>query len=260
MRTKQNKRARAKPAVELLEDRTAPAVFTVTNTADSGLGSLRQAILDANAAVGADTIQFAIPVALKSPAGWWTIQPLTTLPIITDTATVDGWSQTGAGPGLAPKIMIDGAQLTIGTNGVGDGLIVRANNCAVRGLAIGNFSGGPGAAVDAAIDIGDDANTVQGCYLGIDPAGTVAPNGWGILDSGSTTIIGGDRNLGQGNVVSGNFTGITSSGYGSVTISGNFVGTDATGTRAVPNETEGIDVQRASPLFPPFAMTIGGLT
>ncbi len=41
------------------------ATFTVTNTADSGVGSLRQAILDANALVGADTINL--------PAGTYTL-------------------------------------------------------------------------------------------------------------------------------------------------------------------------------------------
>jgi hypothetical protein len=35
------------------------ATFSVTNTNDSGAGSLRQAILDANAAAGADTIEFS---------------------------------------------------------------------------------------------------------------------------------------------------------------------------------------------------------
>jgi hypothetical protein len=34
------------------------ATFPVTNTNDSGAGSLRQAILDANAMAGADTINF----------------------------------------------------------------------------------------------------------------------------------------------------------------------------------------------------------
>lgn len=36
------------------------ATFTVTSLADSGSGTLRQAVLDANAAAGADTIEFAI--------------------------------------------------------------------------------------------------------------------------------------------------------------------------------------------------------
>ena len=37
--------------------------FTVTSTGDSGAGSLRQAVLDANANPGIDTIAFAIPGA-----------------------------------------------------------------------------------------------------------------------------------------------------------------------------------------------------
>ncbi|MBC8645683.1 MAG: hypothetical protein H7X85_00860 [Thermoanaerobaculia bacterium] len=36
-------------------------IFTVTNTNDSGAGSLRQAILDANGMGGTDDIVFAIP-------------------------------------------------------------------------------------------------------------------------------------------------------------------------------------------------------
>src|SRR5437868_14018900 len=44
--------------LEKLEDRTAPAAFTVTNDMDHGPGSLRQAVLDANSAPGADTIRF----------------------------------------------------------------------------------------------------------------------------------------------------------------------------------------------------------
>src|SRR5688572_23214049 len=39
----------------------AAATFTVTNTNDSGAGSLRQAILDANANPGQDMISFNIP-------------------------------------------------------------------------------------------------------------------------------------------------------------------------------------------------------
>ncbi len=51
---------------------TAVGLFTVTNTDDSGPGSLRQAILDANANPGADLITFNIP-----GAGPHTIAPLT---------------------------------------------------------------------------------------------------------------------------------------------------------------------------------------
>src|SRR5262249_4161433 len=49
---------RYRPSVERLEDRLAPASFLVTNTADSGAGSLRQAILDAKPNGVADIITF----------------------------------------------------------------------------------------------------------------------------------------------------------------------------------------------------------
>jgi len=56
--------------VEPLEERTPLAIFMVTNTNDSGPGSLRQAILDANDAPGADEIGFNI-----SGSGVRTITP-----------------------------------------------------------------------------------------------------------------------------------------------------------------------------------------
>src|SRR5262245_47695602 len=59
--------------LESLEDRSVPTTFTVTNTADSGTGSLRQAITDANINVnsgGPDRIEFNI-----SGVGVKTIQP-----------------------------------------------------------------------------------------------------------------------------------------------------------------------------------------
>ena len=71
----------------------AAATFTVTNTDDSGPGSLRQAIEDANTAVGADTIAFAIP-----GAGVHTITPLSLLPIIGSSVTIDGYTQPGSAP------------------------------------------------------------------------------------------------------------------------------------------------------------------
>ncbi len=49
---------RSRLYVRALEPRNAPAVFTVMNVNDSGAGSLRQALLDANALAGADSIAF----------------------------------------------------------------------------------------------------------------------------------------------------------------------------------------------------------
>ena len=66
-------------------------VFVVDTTADSGPGSLRQAILDANRVTGLTvTIDFAIP-----GAGVQTIAPLTPLPAITASVLIDGTTQPG---------------------------------------------------------------------------------------------------------------------------------------------------------------------
>ncbi len=54
--------ARCRPQIEALENRTVSSTFTVLNPADSGTGSLRQAILNANANPGADVIAFGAKV------------------------------------------------------------------------------------------------------------------------------------------------------------------------------------------------------
>src|SRR5688572_17968642 len=77
------------------------ATISVTVTNDTGAGSLRQAIIDANAAAGADTITFNI-----SPAGTNTISVATALPAITEAVVIDGTTQPGfAG---APVIELKG--------------------------------------------------------------------------------------------------------------------------------------------------------
>src|ERR1700752_2415818 len=65
------------------------ATFIVTNANDSDLGSLRQAILDANANPGLDTIIFSIG------SGAATITPRSPLPTITDPVNIDGTTQSG---------------------------------------------------------------------------------------------------------------------------------------------------------------------
>ena len=69
--------------------RGGAATLVVSNANDSGLGSLRQAILDANATNGLDTITFQIP-----GTGVHTIVLLAALPAITDAVVIDGTTQS----------------------------------------------------------------------------------------------------------------------------------------------------------------------
>jgi hypothetical protein len=114
--------------------------FTVTSTTDSGAGSLRQAINDANANPGADTIEFNIVAS-----GVQTIAPATSLPPITEAVTIDGYTQPGSSPNTHPvsqgldtilRIAVDGSAAP------GRGLEVRATDVTIRGLAIHGFSQG----------------------------------------------------------------------------------------------------------------------
>src|SRR3954447_12053145 len=64
--------------------------FQVSSVADTGAGSLRQAITDANNRAGADIINFSIP-----GGGIHVIKPRSPLPVITDRLLIDGYSQDG---------------------------------------------------------------------------------------------------------------------------------------------------------------------
>lgn len=108
------------------------ATYTVTNIDDSGAGSLRQAIIDANTAAGADTIVFSI-----AGSGAHTISLASALPLINGELIIDGSSQTGyAG---TPLIVLNGS--TAGATADGFVLTSAADNTVIRGLVIQNFGG-----------------------------------------------------------------------------------------------------------------------
>ncbi len=60
------------------------ATFTVSSNQDSGAGTLRQAILDANGSPGVDTIDFNLTFSNS------VITPTTSLPPITGQVMIDG--------------------------------------------------------------------------------------------------------------------------------------------------------------------------
>ena len=181
-------------------------VFQVTTTADSGPGSLRQAILDAENTMGAglDTIEFAIPGASTQ-----TISPVSPLPALTTSILVDGLSQ----PGYAGTPLIE---LSGQSAGPADGLTITGAGVTVRGLAIGGFAAGAGIMISGPGATGD---TIEANFIGIDSSQT-APlsNGEGvrIADGAHDNTVGG-TDPALGNLISGNAdTGVVVTGDSSV--------------------------------------------
>jgi hypothetical protein len=282
--------------LEPLEQRVALSTFLVTNTNSSGSGSFAQAILDANATPGKNTIAFDV-----NGGGAQTIIT-SSLPTITNPVVIDATRQ----PGFNGQPLIQ--LLSPGPFGNADGLTITCGNSSVRGLAIDGFGTDFRRLGAGIVLVGGGGNIIAGNYLGVDLAGTHgAGNGYGVrvLNSASN-IIGGtspqDRNViaanrqygvlitggAMDNFVEGNYIGIdftgtiglgnsigvaiessyntiggTADGAGNVissggdgislagssagnVVQGNFIGTDATGTRALGNFQSGIRANSSS--------------
>lgn len=280
-------------AADVLEERTLlSSTFVVTSVADSGVGSLREAIESANTTAGADTIAFDIG------AGHQTIDVLSPLPSITEGTIIDGSTQPGysgsplielSGNGLyaAGFFVADSASGTtvkgLAINGFAHSgvWIAGADGCVIEGnyigldvtgeVAVGNESG---LFVTSGVDgilIADNVvsgNATYGLYLegvdnsiivgnrvGTDAAGTAAVSngGDGIYIAGVVNCTIGGTSLGDGNVISGNTGSGIRAGYADAVIQGNFIGTDVTGTAALGNIGPGINISDTG-----TTITIGG--
>jgi hypothetical protein len=120
-----------RPSPELLEGRALLSTFTVTNTNNSGAGSLRAAI----AAVNKDTVNQVDVINFKIPGtGTHTIKLTSALPIVTHPVNINGSSEAG--------IVLDGSSIP----GGGDGLVVDARHYGhafsgeVQGLKLTGFA------------------------------------------------------------------------------------------------------------------------
>jgi hypothetical protein len=243
---------------------SAQTFFTVTNTNDSGPGSLRQAILDAVAAPNVahdNTVVFNIP-----GAGVHTIRPASPLPLIKD-LTIDGYTQPGSrantlarGSDAVLNIELDGTNAGAGAHGLenrGAAPGTGVPGVSVRGLVINRFGGsgifvtGPGGAGFPGFI------TLQGCYIGTDASGTQPlGNGIGIELSTDAQAVIGERSPDFGgnttpwpayrNVISGNVgagmkidsTDPLNPAYG--TVRNAYIGTDASGLVALGNGGDGV--------------------
>ncbi|HEV2946620.1 MAG TPA: FG-GAP-like repeat-containing protein [Gemmataceae bacterium] len=240
--TKQDRsRGFFRPRLEALEERELLATLLVINTNDSGVGSLRQAILDSNASVGVtDTINFAI-AGMVVPS----IALTSALPTITDPVVIDGTSEPTVG-----LVELNGT----GAGANANGLDVQAGSTALKGLVINRF-GGHGIVLET-----KGSDIVQGCFVGTNTSGTAASaNGLnGVWINGTSGNIIGGTTAGAGNVISGNGgDGVLVQG-GAATgnvIQGNRIGVNVAGTAAIANMGDGGVVITAG-----FANTVGGTT
>ena len=209
---------------------TAASTFMVTNAQDSGPGSLRQAILDANANAGADVINFSIGSFQQ------TIVLSSLLPVITDPVTIDATTQ----PGFAGRPLIE-----VKPDGqvIGDGFKITGGNSVIRGLVINSFRG-----FGIVIETGG-GNVIEGNYIGTETTGTVAAanvqSGVHILSSNNNRV--GGLTTAARNVISGNgVNGVDLSvGAANNVVQGNYIGLSWTGDFKVPNVNRGISIFNA---------------
>ncbi len=229
-----------------------PAVSTVvTNTKDSGAGSLRTAIYKAfdivtDTPLATPAITFQIPNTDPNFAGGvFTIRPTDRMTAPGSRTTIDATTQTaftGNTNASGPEIVLNGA-LQTDPSTYGLGLRLSAASVTVRGLVINGFN-----TQGILITAGATGNTVAGCYIGTNAAGTAASANTfaGIeINGGATANRIGGTTAGARNVISGNAAQgvfIREAGTGGNFIEGNFIGTNAAGTAALANGFAGVEI------------------
>ncbi|RIV17924.1 DUF11 domain-containing protein [Fibrisoma montanum] len=229
------------------ENPCGSSVYTVTNTNDTGPGSLRQAMLDVAATTcpGPFTISFNI-----AGSGVQTITPQSVLPILTKPVFIDGLTQPGATTAVGGlRIELNGTTAGATEEQTGLHLGTGSDGSTIRGLVINRF-GEYGIFAD-----GSSNHTIQTNYIGTDPTGmTRQGNGInGIRIRGNNVLIGGTT-PGAGNVVSGNLSDNINLVGNDHRVQGNLVGTNATGTASLGTNVSGLRIEQVMNLL------IGGST
>jgi CSLREA domain-containing protein len=216
----------------------------ICQTATAGQCSLRAAIQEVNALAvqpSALTIAFALPGCSAAGQAACIITPPSALPALSKAAVIDG--QTQPGWTLTPMVELVGSSAPAGTTG----LQLQAASSAVRGLVVGGFN-------LAGVSISANSVSLQGNVIGLQGNGTmVRGNGTtavsrgGVLVMSGTGVVIGGNTAAQRNIISGNGgAGIWVDG-GSVTVTGNYIGTTSAGTAAAGNGRWGIHLAGGGP-------------
>jgi parallel beta-helix repeat protein len=93
------------------------------------------------------------------------------------------------------------------------------------------------------INLNSDGNTIQGNLIGLTASGdTALSNTFGIAVWGANNVIGGTTSAAR-NIISGNTNaGIYFAGASGNSVQGNYIGTDISGTVAIGNGTNGVEL------------------
>ena len=256
-----------------LESRTllSTITYTVTSTVDSGPGTLRDAIIQANTDAGPGRITFDI-----AGTGIQIIKPVSPLPQITDELEIDGSTQPGyAGASdvaAAPVVFIDGRSLDRDPNFNLDGLKAAAT-LNLKAIGIAGFEH------NVYLGTGSDWSSITGCYIGVDPTGELD---WqvredaivsGVDVSAPHATIGGSTADAR-NVIAG--SGYAIEAYAAydrshttvlsqpdyLAVQGNYIGTNAEGTALVGTRAsvDGISGVGTITLGLATHVTVGGST
>lgn len=239
-----------RPALEMLEDRLVPTIYTVTSLADDGsAGTLRSIIQLANTnhtgmAGSPDTIVFNIPLSttesknvinVGAPGG---IAPGQALPVLSDIAVIDGTTAPGYNYRTGILIELNGSNVTSG-----NGLTLTGGDSTVKGLAILNFPGN-------GIEVDSSNNTIGGGTIGTNLAG--APNNPAgritspLSQHGTTTPV--FVRPPDGNVISGNHGDgvLIQNASDNNILEGNWIGTTVAGTAPDGNFLNGVDIENSN--------------
>jgi len=205
--------------------------------------TLRAAIEESNDTSGADTIEFDIGDTNSVK----TITPASGLPTITDTVTIDGYTQRGArentleeGSDAVLKVQLDGSGAGVSANG----LKIAASDSKIKGLVINRFDQN-----GVIILAGATGNSVEGNFIGTNASGTAdRGNGTnGVYISGESGNTVGGTQPAQRNLLSGNGLDgvIVFGGETDNRVEGNLIGTTADGTGDLGNTRNGVLVGEA---------------